>query len=271
MAHLRSIYQCLWDPLPNLGLDEAEDEEPHAISVTAAATDPPKVWVEAPYADYVRTAIHELNNQGVVNALQSSHIPATERPFLMYKEADVVRATILYLVHPVNLAINQIFGTTVFCVSEDQRDQSLRCDISWKYETEDGALKAIAVLELKKRGVIQREDFAPGRTNQNDLNRKIARAQSMENRTLLADAAVPLSQQAAAYSWKFNTKYVGIFDWESLFLYNFENLNRRGCHIGEWAYGTWVRDRDAVSNQLVETFRMALLGFLIEACTAKNL
>ena len=180
----------------------------------------------------------------------------------MHNEADVVRATVLYLLHPVNQAINAQYGH-IFCAAEDQGNGPLRCDVVWKI-WRDGEWSIIAILELKKRGVLSLGDFIHARVNYKDIPYHIQRALREPSSTFLKGNAVTLSQQAAAYAWKRNTKYVALFDWNSLFLYSFAGLDAKSETVGDWAYGTWIVEDPTT------TFRKAILGFLITACMAKN-
>jgi hypothetical protein len=48
-----------------------------------------------------------------------NYLPAVERPFLMETEGDVLRATTLYVVHPINLALNAKYrDTPIYCVAK---------------------------------------------------------------------------------------------------------------------------------------------------------
>ncbi|POS70773.1 hypothetical protein DHEL01_v210831 [Diaporthe helianthi] len=49
--------------------------------------------------------------------------------------------------------------------------------------------------------------------------------------------ATCLSKQAAAYSTRFGTRYVALFDWDTLFLWNFAGKDfKRGARAGPQAY-----------------------------------
>lgn len=68
------------------------------------------------------------------------------------------------------------------------------------------------------------------------------REQTFKEYTILEGNAVAVSQQAAAYAIRQETRFVGLFDWNSMFLYYFGELNLDNDQIGDSAYGTWVED-----------------------------
>ena len=80
--------------------------------------------------------------------------------------------------------------------------------------------------------------------------------------TNLKGNAIHLSSQAASYAIRQKTQFVGLFDWDFMFLFQFCRLNLAEEHIGDWAYGTWVEDEEP------GFFRQTLFGFLVTACEA---
>jgi hypothetical protein len=192
-----------------------------------------------------------------------NYLPAVERPFLMETEGDVLRATTLYVVHPINLALNAKYrDTPIYCLSE----KGVRCDITWKYRN-GGRMEAIAVLELKKRGVLRRDDFECAMVDgnrQDKINEAYANMSGADPvATTLQSNAIPVSQQAAAYAIRQETRFVGLFDWQSMFLFYFGELDMDNQEIGDSAYGTWVEDGGTTF------FRRSLFGFLDAACEVK--
>jgi len=72
-----------------------------------------------------------------------------------------LRATTLYVTHPINLALNAKYPKTpIYCFSENVKGSG-RCDINWKYKKRK-EYHTIAILELKRRGVLQWDDFKSG-------------------------------------------------------------------------------------------------------------
>ena len=198
-------------------------------------------------------------------ALRSS-LPAVERPFLMITEGDVLRATTLYVVHPINQALNAKYrDTPIYCLAESSKEGT-RCDITWKYRN-GGDLNTIAVLELKRRGVLWWKDFECAKSDAKNRENKMKEAYDNTDNdsgmaTTLKANAIALSKQAAAYAKVQETQFIGLFDWDSMFLFRFCQLDLDSDDIGDWAYGTWVKDTEPTF------FRMTLFGFLIAACEA---
>jgi hypothetical protein len=92
-----------------------------------------------------------------VSSLRSS-LPAVERPILMLTEGDVLRATTLYVTHPINLALNAEYPKApIYCFSENVKGGG-SCDITWKYQ-KGKEYHTIAILELKRRGVLRWDDL----------------------------------------------------------------------------------------------------------------
>ena len=82
-------------------------------------------------------------------------------------------------------------------------------------------------------------------------------------RRLSKKNAIWLSRQAAAYAIRQETQFVGLFDWDSMFLFQFGELDLDQDFIGDSAHGTWVEDKSPTF------FRKTLFGFLVAACEAK--
>ena len=125
----------------------------------------------------------------------------------------------------------------------------------------------VAVLELKRRGVLRRDDFESAKADAANREAKIEESYAnMLSNDADAEAtnfegnAFWLSKQAAAYAIEQETQFVGLFDWDSMFLFRFGEFNPGEEGVGESAYGTWVEDRNPTF------FRKALFGFLVAAC-----
>lgn len=122
----------------------------------------------------------------------------------------------------------------------------------------------IAVLELKNRGVLNWSDVSVALQDENTCEEAIEAAFEDPARTLFQNSMVPISKQAAHYAWSTGTHFVAVFDWDSLFMFRYKNVDFGTRSVGDWTYGTWVQE-DGIT-----TFRKALLGFLLEACEARD-
>ena len=231
---------------------------------TTMATPPPKIWFRVYAGEYEDIADQHLRQQHIRNALSRAFLPSQESPLCLASESDIVRASALWFLHPVIKAMQTLVpGAT--CAAEVV-EPGVRCDVLIKV----GSLN-IAVLEYKNRGYLSREDFSQGlvedssERNTAEILRKMEPSKSKtatqsKTDSRLGGNATILTKQAGAYATRFGTKYVALFDWDSLFLWNFAALKftspRTGIH-GNWAYGTWVDGRDR--------FRRVLLGFFLKA------
>jgi hypothetical protein len=226
------------------------------------ATDPPKLWIEYPVENYITRADAELQQDG--DRLQA-YLPVVESPFMIFTEADVVRAATLYVLHPINEALNARYQDGIYCRSESKQQSGGRCDVVWQaWDSASEDWTVIAVLELKNRGVLDWSDCSGALQNQSNYAQAIQAAWATTENTLFENNMIPIAKQAAHYAWSTGTHYVAVFDWDSLFMFRYERADFESKSIGDWTYGTWVQE-DGVA-----TFRKALLGFLLEAYEART-
>lgn len=236
---------------------------------TQAAT-PPAVWFKKNAGQYIDRASEICKKNEA--ALKRSYLPAPYSPCMLDSEADIVRSAALWLLHPVIIALQNEFRS-VGCYAEVTIDDC-RCDALVKING-----KTMVVLEYKNRGHINRAQFERGLirdssyANRSQILDNIDVAMGTANKSLMAHNAVALTKQAAAYATKWRTRYVGLFDWDNFFLWNFAGCDfRRGAPSqfrtlgadghAKWAWGTLVERR--------EDYRKALLGFILEAFQDRN-
>lgn len=223
---------------------------------------PPAVWFPISEDDYVDRAEKTINNPGVKNELLRSYLPAPYSPCILNSETDIVQASVLWLLHPVIKALQAIFPR-VECAAEVTIGDC-RCDALVSIGG-----KPIVVLEYKNRGNIIRSEFFEGMiedcspSNKADIKKAMDAAQKdTKLQSRMANNATCLTKQAMAYAIKWRTRYVGLFDWDHLFLWNFAGMNFEPVKPSEWAFGTWVEKR--------KHFRSALLGFILAAYVNKG-
>lgn len=218
---------------------------------------PPAVWFPRHEADYVDRADKAINLPVVKSSLLRSYLPAPYSPCILNSETDIVQASVLWLLHPVLKALQALFPQ-VECAAEVTIGDC-RCDalISIKGET-------IAVIEYKNRGNIDKRDFYDGMIddfsprNKTFIQDAIDEAKAQTSlQSHMGNNATCLTKQAMAYATKWQTRYVGLFDWDQLFLWDFAAMDFAPSRSGAWAFGTWVEKR---SN-----FRSAMLGFILFA------
>lgn len=184
-------------------------------------------------------------------------MPALEKSHKLSTEADVLRLSTMQLIHPVNMALEEITppGTTIVCGTETHGGPGSRFDMQWSLYSDGGKLlKLLAVLEFKNTHVIHWRDFAPAVVTEDNHDVKLAKAFGQnEEHTLLQDNASWLSKQAGKYS-KFCDD-VAVFDWNAMFIFNYVFHRARGGPIR----GTYF---DEFGHTKGMTFRRLLFAFL---------
>lgn len=237
---------------------------PNSRAKTTLETKLPPVWFLISTEYYREKAKEYLKRGDVDKALRKSYLPSPESSLSLSSESDIVRASALWFLHPVVKALQAIYPSAT-CRAEVALE-GVRCDVLITIDNQD-----VAVLEYKNRGHLVRDQFLQAGLNKYSEPYKanvlaaIQQGQSRQWGSALGHNAMVITKQAAAYATKFSTRFVALFDWDSLFLWNFAAMAIHGVQLathGDWAYGTWVEDR--------AQFRMALLGFLLKAYAEKR-
>ncbi|KAK2796996.1 hypothetical protein FQN50_009365 [Emmonsiellopsis sp. PD_5] len=192
--------------------------------------------------------------------LQAS-MPVLEKTHRLDTEADVLRISILHLVHPVNIALQEILParTKVVCGTESYGGPKSRFDMHWSLYSDQGErLQLLAVLEVKNTHIIRREDFAPAEATEQNLEAQRSKAANRgPHFTLLEENAVWLSKQAGKYSE--HCASVAVFDWNAMFIFNYlhEQSTRGGA-----VRGTYFDESGSTKGM---TFRRLLFAFVARA------
>jgi len=188
-----------------------------------------------------------------------------ENSIYLRTEGDVIRAVNLYLVHPVNMAL-QAIQSSIFCRSEWQHGSTARTDLIWEWTNKDKRV-ALGVLELKNTQLLVQADFnqgladmEPSTTSRRDPRSLIERAFSKksQDRTFLGASASRVSRQAMKYHDTTQTDFVAVFDWSSMIIFDFGDMDEGTYKL---AKGTWHQEGPDLPSYA--TFRMLLLGMLI--------
>ncbi|KAL2373227.1 hypothetical protein BDBG_07812 [Blastomyces gilchristii SLH14081] len=192
--------------------------------------------------------------------LQAS-LPILEKTHRLDTEADVLRISILQLIHPVNIALQEILqaGTKIICGTESYGGPKSRFDVQWSLYSDQGTLlEILAVLEVKNTHIIRRVDFAPAEATEQNLEIQRSKAASREPHfTLLEKNAVWLSKQAGKYSQQCAS--VAVFDWNAMFIFNY--LHEQST-IGGAVRGTYFDESGSTKDM---TFRRLLFAFVARA------
>ncbi|KAJ6479880.1 hypothetical protein C8R47DRAFT_1322533 [Mycena vitilis] len=164
-----------------------------------------------------------LERQRLAMEVEDSHCLVTE--------GDVERATHLYLIHSINLIMQEYvrkkYGKEVIICSSQVQVDDTRTDILWKVGE-----KTILVLEMKRCHVIVKEHWSPvivqaAPVDVTDPAGKQAALLNLMTSKLsvlaitgdeLTDNAPTLAKQAIKYSRTHNTPVVLLFDWQKLIL-----------------------------------------------------
>ncbi|EEQ33641.1 hypothetical protein McanMca71_004591 [Microsporum canis] len=199
----------------------------------------------------------------------NSMMPSKDDTIYMHTEADVLRASCLDLIYPVNKALCQILNERekIYCRGETTIGRS-RTDLMWSYQL-DGQPQPInfAVLEFKNTKVIHANDFLPGITLPEGAMKVVDTARSQIYRTHLRNNAVPISQQLNKYAKDAAVTDLAVFDWSAMFIFDLTDANY-DSQTPALAKGTFFQE-NATNVGLGETFRVLLLGFLLRALERK--
>ncbi|KAF2763305.1 hypothetical protein EJ05DRAFT_472222 [Pseudovirgaria hyperparasitica] len=249
--------------LPDLALGPHDNPRCGDSGNTTKNTIPPKIWVTVPADSWSDATNEPLGRHR--SALITSQVAATEVPFEMPVEADVSRATVLYLTHPINKALENIFGGKVRFAAELSNtvgSATLRMDLTWFYYPIPGVKKVIAILELKKRGMLVYEHWSDAYATSKTMDKKL----NEDKDTFFVDNAEKMMKQISAYVLRHKTKYAALFDWETLFLGYFAEADFNRENIGDWVAGTYIG-----GDSSARPFRKVVLGWLLCACAAAGL
>ncbi|GKZ37152.1 hypothetical protein AbraIFM66950_008575 [Aspergillus brasiliensis] len=160
-----------------------------------------------------------------------ARMPVPEQTHLE-AEADVLRLATLQLIHPVNIALQQICP----------RDTQIIC------RTETSTSK------IKNTHVIHKSDFQHAAVNEQNFQAKLARAMDKDSMTLLQQNAAWLSKQAYKYS-KY-CPYVAIFDYNAMFIFSFLQQSTKPVR------GFYFDEHGRTSGM---TFRRLLFAFVVRS------
>lgn len=185
--------------------------------------------------------------------LRQYSLPRLDQPLSLRTEADVVDAARQQLIHPVLATLQALIPGS--SIRREPTLPGVRCDGLFSVGS-----RHTAVIEFKRAGTLERDDFQPACS----MSRGMRRKPRISDGTLLGGNAIAITKQAVAYAWSYKTRYVAICDWDAMFLWKFPRIDMSAQKIRDatqgnedLAYGTWVENRD--------DFRLALLGFLVNA------
>jgi hypothetical protein len=230
-------------------------------------------------ATWIRKANNILNDPLIQKEPSLQHTIASVSPSRrLNNEAEVRDASSNFLYDPVQKIIDIKFGNGVLSNLETPSDgNKVRYDRIW---TVKGTTERIAVMEYKKRGYLNLDDFEDAIVEDLADQARIDRLLS-ENHSRLQGNALMLMKQASAYSITSKTNYVVLFDWKAMMLLDFNDRDKfEEGTIGPKAFFSWYEEDGKIleqeddlqgnkQNPIYPTFRKALLGWLAIACRVK--
>lgn len=242
----------------------------HAPAQSTQQHDPPKAFIVENSASLINLGMNKLSLISTSSIVQK-RLPQLEKTHHHSTEADILRTSTLYLLHPVNVAATRLISNgRLYCTSEQSSTGGIRTDIRWVYQSSQGQTTNVAVLELKNTRVLHWSDYSSAQTTQQNARAKVVAAYSRPpDYTHLIRNAIPISQQAIKYSLGGTVPDVAVFDWNALFVWNFAGMDESGNNP-TLAKGIWFSEANAQASQGA-TFRTVLLGFLVRALIRHNI
>jgi hypothetical protein len=240
-APLITLRKCFEQP-HTLSLDDFNylpptNLNPSSSSATTAETTPPKFAHKFMYYEWTRMCHVFMGVPGVQaapnlpllppTALKDEYLYAKDLAVYHASEGDVVRSAAIYVLNPLNRAFqaHPYFAKTVTCQSESSlQSGSLRADVTYFKTPAQGTEKrAFAVVEFKRRGLINEQEFVNAekinhnQTEDDAINKTatlnpLAAKSDPDNNTFYKDYSLKLMKQASAYATGHRTKYVALFD-----------------------------------------------------------
>ncbi|KAK2795043.1 hypothetical protein FQN50_009802 [Emmonsiellopsis sp. PD_5] len=265
-----TIYDSFWEHLENLPCTAVANgyRTISASSISTQNVDTPTAWIAENPSVLINLARSKLPTHPPSTGTLQQRMPQTENTHLLHTEGDVIRASLLYLLHPVNIAASRLLPAgRLYCRGEQSSGGGCRTDVRWVYHN-GGQMVNIAVLELKNTKVVHWGDFAHAMANEGNAKAMHDSAQDEPFQSHFKQNAVWLSKQARKYSVNVATD-VAIFDWSAIFVFDFSGINEDALNPS-LARGIWFSESNSNPNH-GHTFRIALLGFLIRALRRHNI
>jgi hypothetical protein len=119
------------------------------------------------------------------NTCMREHIPQNEGTHSLRTEADVLDASRLYLLHPVNVAVKELLKDgQLECRREHTASRTSRTDLLWMH-IDGNQTTNVAVLEFKNTHVLHEEDFRLAMVNANEAEQALLDVADANTTTLL--------------------------------------------------------------------------------------
>jgi hypothetical protein len=218
-----------------------------ASSEATAAANPPRIFVH-------QTPNRWLDPANIFLQSQAKAELATEQ--------EVVRVCLLYLIHPLGIAINFKYNVEMNRGMKT-KDDRCRLDLAFNIDQNDLDEKIpIMIVVFKRQGLIKRQQFWNAACSIDDLEDTLKNMEYDQTRYALEEKSNAwwFTKQAAAYAANWECRFVAFCDYKNLILLHFED--KKDKREEKFA-------RISIVHQ--DAFFKNLLGFLIQACEAKIL
>ncbi|KAK2739587.1 hypothetical protein FQN57_006549 [Myotisia sp. PD_48] len=270
----RTIGEAFTQPLPQISRTkpQAEYRKLSQPSRSTMMVHAPLFYIEEDAHPLLRLATQALSATG--DQVKDNMMIEPCSAYRLGSEGDVSMASYLYLLNPVHLIFSEILRTldkSFTCSSQVTEDRwKARTDLKWVIIDRDGKSRNLAVLEFKNTSTIAWNDFKSACTsgNKREMDMAADRARCgpgkgpFENEhTLLDNNAFYIAKQAKKYS-QLVAPHVAVFDWDSMFIFDFSPLAYSRYHMHEKPPTGIFFNKDSHGE---ETFRNLLLGFLLRA------
>ena len=200
--------------------------------------DAPKALELIPAKVYASAAVAALPQNYL-----TTQLPAVENNIYLRTEGDVVRTVNLYLLHPLDMAL-QAVKSSISCNSEWRHGPSARTDIIWRWKAGDKWV-TLGVLELKNAQLLieghfhsRVADMKFGAKSKRDPKSMLVRAFSddapnTEDNTFLGPSTSRVARQARKYHVTTRTDFVAVFDWCSMIIFDFGNMDESKARLAK--------------------------------------
>lgn len=227
-----SIFSSFEQKMPKLAIAPGTSRKPRikSSSKSTSAQQPPNFWeVDDIMAltKFAKDALAAL----IQNSSLACQMPQDEETFQLGNEADVVRASTLYLVYPVNIVLTQHCKPrqiSINCKSEfhpidpqyavtkagtskagpskdpDDASQDSRCDIVWEFVMPGQKPVLFAAVEFKRQFVLRGDQFEKAKKSDRE-------GSSFDGNSMI------VLKQVAKYAKK-NLQDILVYDWNYMFV-----------------------------------------------------
>nr|KMM73486.1 hypothetical protein CPAG_09775 [Coccidioides posadasii RMSCC 3488] len=225
-----TIFQSFSKPLPHVDSDNVEYRAVTSEAISNQNQDPIRVLTKKDSTILLKSAQEALQLTPSIPERLQRPMPLLHKTHYLHTECDVLHASELQLIHPVNVVLSGILaaGVTLRCQSEvvSQKGKA-RVDLIWRCQKGSKTV-TVAVLEYKNTKALRLDDWKPIITDVAGAPAIINSGLDADASSLLKDNALKLSRQLKKYSRE--CKDIVLFDWYSMYIFDFEGASENRRH-----------------------------------------